>query len=104
MWEARFSVNALGAAVLGFAAFLLACEVIRRIIVKPTFDLLRDLLEAIRDVKALIEPDETGKTLPQRVTTLESAFADFLSKLGPMIETIAQFAGPPRRHTKGTSP
>lgn len=92
MWEAKVGMNAMVAGVLTLAAFLLACGVVWRTAIKPGLEILGELLDAIRGLKALIEPDDDGNTIPQRVSSLEKAHAEFLAKLGPMVEAISLLA------------
>jgi hypothetical protein len=85
-------VSALQAGVLGFAAFVIACGVIWRGVVKPTLEVLHDIVRVVGDVRDLIEPDDEGRSIPQRMSALETAMADFISKLGPMVEAIGTLA------------
>lgn len=87
--------------MVSFAALLVACGIVWRTAVKPTVEALHEIVDTIRGIKALIEPDEDGRTLPSRMSALEAAMDLFLNRLGPMVETIARLAGPAPR-TKGT--
>lgn len=85
-------MSGLTAGIISFSLLLIALGVIWQKAVKPIIDGLGEIVETIRGIKALIEPDDEGHTLPQRMSNLEAAMAAFLERLAPMVEAIALLA------------
>lgn len=94
-------MNGLTVAAGSFAALLLAFGVIWRMAIKPIVEGVRKIVDIAEDVRDLVTPDDEGRSLPQRMAALEVAMADFLNKLGPMVEAIALLASRRTYQSKG---